>query len=197
MKNDRRSKFLHLFESLNGVKVDQQKVKTLLKEGLENLNQTTINPNKADGIFDDPYAQEPNISVNPDGAGNPNPSLPETTVYETELDKLNNYVNKEVRFLKAGDELYSSGAKIITSPTSGLNTPTGKVEIEVEYPNGRRKVQLWGKYTIVAIKPQPKGMGINEKKTVDPISNPLLAEELKRMNELAGIKMDEEKPEIK
>lgn len=50
--------------------------------------------------------------------------------------------------LKTGDTL-SSGAKVISGPTSGLRTPRGKVEIMVEYANGQRVQRVWNKGTTV------------------------------------------------
>lgn len=61
-------------------------------------------------------------------------------------------IKKEVRFLKTGDVLAGSGAEVISEPTAGLRTPTGKVEIGIKYPNGVQKLQTWGKYTIVGVK---------------------------------------------
>lgn len=58
---------------------------------------------------------------------------------------------KEVRFLTVGDVLSGSGAKVISSPTSGLKTPPGKMEVGVEYANGQKKVQIWNKYTMVGV----------------------------------------------
>ena len=59
---------------------------------------------------------------------------------------------KEVRFLSVGDVLTGSGAKVISAPVAGLKTPSGKVEIGIEYPNGIKKTQIWGKYTVVGVK---------------------------------------------
>lgn len=59
-------------------------------------------------------------------------------------------MKKRVADLKAGDTL-SSGAKVISSPTAGFSTPKGKVEIGIQYPNGKCSVQTWGKYTTVGI----------------------------------------------
>lgn len=56
----------------------------------------------------------------------------------------------KVIYLKKGDKL-SSGAMVVTAPTSGISTPSGKVDIEIEYPNGKTKWQIWGKNTEVSI----------------------------------------------
>lgn len=69
--------------------------------------------------------------------------------------KINGSINEgkevKVKYLKAGDVL-SSGAKITSAPVAGLKTPAGKVEVGVEYPNGNKKTQLWGKETTVRLK---------------------------------------------
>lgn len=57
----------------------------------------------------------------------------------------------QVQQLKTGDVL-SSGAKVISDPVAGLCTPKGKMEISIEYANGNRKLQTWGKYTTVSLK---------------------------------------------
>lgn len=58
---------------------------------------------------------------------------------------------KEVRYLSVGDVLSGSGAKVISAPVAGLKTPSGKIEIGIEYPNGQKRLQTWGKYTIVSV----------------------------------------------
>lgn len=55
-----------------------------------------------------------------------------------------------VKDLKKGNKL-TSGALVITAPSAGINTPSGKVDIEIEYPNGQTKFQTWNKKTIVSI----------------------------------------------
>jgi len=64
----------------------------------------------------------------------------------------NTHIRKQVQDLKVGDILMGSGAKIISAPSIGINTPDGKAEVGVEYPNGKKKLQLWGKYTVVGLK---------------------------------------------
>jgi hypothetical protein len=61
-------------------------------------------------------------------------------------------IKKEVRYLKKGDVLSGNGAEVISDPTAGLRTPTGKMEIGIKYPNGVQKIQTWGKYTVVGVK---------------------------------------------
>jgi hypothetical protein len=54
----------------------------------------------------------------------------------------------EVNQLKPGDILRGSGAEIIAI-SSGLNTPSGKMDVTIKYPNGREETKQWGKYTKV------------------------------------------------
>jgi hypothetical protein len=58
---------------------------------------------------------------------------------------------KFVKDLKKGDKLSGSGCLVVTAPSAGINTPTGKVDLEVEYPNGRTKFQTWNKNTTVTV----------------------------------------------
>jgi hypothetical protein len=58
----------------------------------------------------------------------------------------------EVRHLKVGDKLAGSGVTVISPPTAGIKTPTGKMEIGIEYPNGKKYLKIWGKYTVVGVK---------------------------------------------
>ncbi len=60
-------------------------------------------------------------------------------------------MKKQVRYLQVGDIL-SSGAKVLTTPLSGIYTPKGKVEITIEYPSGKTRIQFWGKSTTVTTK---------------------------------------------
>jgi hypothetical protein len=209
MKNkiDHQAKLIHLFESVNGIKLTKDQVKPLIKEGLEDLNTTVDNPSIVRDIPDSPFAQEPNISVNPDGAGNPNPSLP-----ESEIDKLNNHICRQAQYLKVGDVLYSSGAKVIVAPSRGIKTPTGKIDIVVEYPNGRKSAQQWGRYTVVGIRPPETpasavvaedqiNVGDGDQEPMNNYAPPMglgqgmgeaLAEELNNYRRLAGIKEEQE-----
>lgn len=60
----------------------------------------------------------------------------------------------QVKDLKAGMVL-SSGAKVVADPVSLCNTPKGKVEIGIEYTNGKIRAQEWNKYTMVKILQNP------------------------------------------
>ena len=53
--------------------------------------------------------------------------------------------------MSVGDVLSGSRSKVISAPTAGIKTPSGKVEIGIEYPNGIKKTQTWGKYTVVSV----------------------------------------------
>lgn len=65
--------------------------------------------------------------------------------------KIMSQQKKEVRYLSVGDVLTGSGAKVVSAPTAGIKTPSGKVEIVVEYPNGQKSLRVWGKYTVVNV----------------------------------------------
>jgi len=58
--------------------------------------------------------------------------------------------NVAAKDLKSGDVL-SSGAKIFSNAFAGVYTPKGKVEVGVEYPGGKRKVQLWNRGTLIGV----------------------------------------------
>ena len=108
----------------------------------ERINSTKV-INETIGTTPEPQNQEPFAPTDPVFA----PVIPEGT--------REGIVNKEVRYLKVGDVLSGSGAKIISAPAAGLKTPAGKVEVGVEYAGGRKKMQLWGKYTLVGVKQEP------------------------------------------
>lgn len=74
--------------------------------------------------------------------------------YKKSIEVIKEKINeskKLVRDLKVGDVL-TSGAEIASSPSAGLNTPAGKVEIVIKYPNGSKKLQVWNKNTSVTLK---------------------------------------------
>lgn len=56
----------------------------------------------------------------------------------------------QVKDLRAGDVL-TSGAVITDGPFSTSSLPTKLVKIGVLYPNGRREMQNWNKYTTVTV----------------------------------------------
>jgi hypothetical protein len=66
----------------------------------------------------------------------------------------NSSIKKEVRYLSIGDILTPTGAKVISGPIAGYTTPKGKMEVGLEYPNGKKVLALWGKYTVVTVKPK-------------------------------------------
>jgi hypothetical protein len=61
--------------------------------------------------------------------------------------------NVAAKDLRTGDVL-SSGSKIFSSAFAGVRTPKGKVEIGVEYPGGKRKIQLWNRSTLIGVMDQ-------------------------------------------
>ncbi len=100
--------------------------------------------NSIESVFDVP---EPAAQIVPTAYDTvPKPELPENSRPITK---------KEVRHLKAGDVLSGSGAKILANPQAGLKTPPGKLEVYVEYAGGKKKMQLWNKYTVVGVKDAP------------------------------------------
>lgn len=68
-------------------------------------------------------------------------------------------MKKKVRHLQQNDIL-SSGARIINNPYSSVRCPKGKLNVEVEYPNGQKKIQQWNKETIVDVIGR---VGVNQK----------------------------------
>lgn len=56
----------------------------------------------------------------------------------------------KVSSLRTGNILLS-GAKVISDPIAGLNTPKGMVEIGIEYANSQRVLRFWNKSTTVKI----------------------------------------------
>lgn len=56
----------------------------------------------------------------------------------------------QVKDLRKGDVL-SSGAIMLSDPLVGIWTPKDKYEINVRYPDGKEKKQLWGRYTTVTV----------------------------------------------
>jgi hypothetical protein len=78
------------------------------------------------------------------------PVIPEGEV-TNQLTK--SVTKREVRHLRVGDVLSGTGGKVVSAPTSGLKTPPGKIEVVIEYPNGRKIGKIWGKYTVVGIRP--------------------------------------------
>lgn len=53
--------------------------------------------------------------------------------------------------LQRGDTLTGSGTVVLVPPTVGVHTPSGKVDLRVEWPNGERRWHTWGKHTKVNV----------------------------------------------
>lgn len=86
---------------------------------------------------------------------------------------------KEIRHLSIGDILAGSGVKVISAPTAGIKTPTGKVEVGVEYPNGHKMLKIWGKYTVVGVKtPDAIEPPVSNTEVVPPIQEEQNSNEL-------------------
>lgn len=118
-----KKRLIEMFERVNKVTLD---------ESLTYAHVDSAEPSKDEFVIGIEENENPLI---------PNPMIPQQQ----------KSVERRVSQLQVGDEL-SSGAKVISSPVAGLKTPAGKVEIGIEYPGGRRKLQLWGKNTTVGVK---------------------------------------------
>lgn len=119
-------------------------------EVLNKLKGSTVAENQGDVFAPTPIGQEP-YADNQDQLTRNDPDY--NSKYAPTIPEGNRpgIVDKEVRFLKVGDVLSGSRAKIIQAPFSGVRTPTGKAEVGVEYPNGKRYLKIWGKYTVVGV----------------------------------------------
>lgn len=53
--------------------------------------------------------------------------------------------------LQRGDRLVGSGTVVLVPPSAGVRTPSGKVDLRVEWPNGSRRWHTWGKHTKVNV----------------------------------------------
>lgn len=94
------------------------------------------------------------------------PVIPESESVPSEMQQSSTPVTKrEVRHLRVGDVLSGTGGKVVQAPVAGLKTPPGKMEIVIQYPNGRTIGKIWGKYSIVGIKP------VDNKNTLTTVDN--------------------------
>ena len=59
--------------------------------------------------------------------------------------------SKQAQHLKKGD-IITSGDEII-SVSAGAKTPAGKVEVTMKTKNGSTKTSIWGKTTMIGVKP--------------------------------------------
>lgn len=55
--------------------------------------------------------------------------------------------------LKAGDHIVGlgKGLKVVRGAQAGISTPSGKIDIVVEYPNGQKHLKIWNKNTMIQI----------------------------------------------
>jgi len=60
-------------------------------------------------------------------------------------------ITKLAKDLKVGD-ITSVGEKVVVAPSAGIKTPSGKIDLVVEYPNGKRVSKTWNKNTKIAVK---------------------------------------------
>lgn len=59
-------------------------------------------------------------------------------------------MKKKVRHLQQNDILID-GTRIMNNPYSSVRCPKGKLNIEIEYPDGAKKIQQWNKETMVDV----------------------------------------------
>jgi len=60
---------------------------------------------------------------------------------------------KQAKDLKKGDQIPMMGKTllVVEGATVGINTPKGKVELVVQYPNGNNYPKVWNKATMIRI----------------------------------------------
>jgi hypothetical protein len=60
----------------------------------------------------------------------------------------------QARVLQPGD-IVGTGETIV-SVSAGVRTPRGKVEVVLTKADGHRRMSIWGAYTMIGIKREPK-----------------------------------------
>ncbi len=73
-----------------------------------------------------------------------------TTIKESLIKESTNI--KLARDLSVGDVLVFTNCKVVVAPSAGIKTPSGKIDLVVEYPNGNRVTKTWNKNTKINIK---------------------------------------------
>ena len=125
----KKSSLIENFEKLNNVKLDESLVYA-----------------HVDSAAPEPSRDEYQIGMETVGLNETDPMA---------STNANSSVKKEVRYLSKGDVLTPTMAKVISGPSAGYKTPKGKMEVGLEYPDGRKVLATWGKYTVVTVKPAP------------------------------------------
>lgn len=98
-------------------------------------------------------------------------TIPNKSILKEEIDTLRDSnleasvalgenVNKKkvmAKDLKAGDHIVGlgKGFKVVRGAQAGINTPSGKIDIVVEYPNGQKQLKIWNKNTMIQIYDSP------------------------------------------
>jgi hypothetical protein len=60
-------------------------------------------------------------------------------------------ISTRIGDLRVGDKLLGSGTKVLVAPSAGVRTPSGKVDLRVEWPCGAKRWHTWGKHTKVEV----------------------------------------------
>lgn len=70
--------------------------------------------------------------------------------------------------LKAGDHIIGlgKGLKVIRGAQAGVSTPSGKIDLVVEYPNGEQYLKVWNKNTVIMIYEKPVNDTMSERHLV-------------------------------
>jgi hypothetical protein len=125
----KKSRLIKNFERLNNVKLD------------ESLLYAHV-----DSAAPEPNRDQYQIGTETVGLNEDDPMANPTT---------NSSIKKEVRYLVKGDVIVPTNLKVLASPSAGFSTPKGKMEVYIEYPDGRKNLVLWGKYTELSVIPAP------------------------------------------
>lgn len=73
------------------------------------------------------------------------------TVSESIQDSIIKTTKKLAKDLKVGD-VTTVGETVVVAPSAGIKTPSGKIDLVVQYPNGKRVSKTWNKNTEIAIR---------------------------------------------
>ncbi len=66
------------------------------------------------------------------------------------------HITKRIGDLQRGDFLMGSRTKVLVAPSAGVHTPSGKVDLRVEWPCGAKRWHTWGRNTKVQVRVEPK-----------------------------------------
>jgi hypothetical protein len=57
----------------------------------------------------------------------------------------------QAQYLQQGDYLPATKSTVIYASASGLRIPSGKVRIDLQYANGKKRTAYWGKSTEIVV----------------------------------------------